>query len=150
MYERRLDPYVLVFSPSLYRHLFTYILFNSHFTSYNESTRSIGKLTVSLQVPEFSFRNITVPLPPCGDLLTTQIQDWEHSLWGCSTTDYCEYRRHIFSVTITHSPITPVNLSSITLVSIFRCSSPPRNTVYVRSVDLSDYLLVFHRTDTHI
>jgi hypothetical protein len=40
-----------------------------------------------------------------------------------------------FSVTLTH-PLA--NLSSINLVSIFRCSSPPRNPVYVRRVDPSD------------
>ncbi len=35
------------------------------------------------------------------------------------------------------SPITLANLSSISLVSIFRCSSPPHNPVYVRPVDPS-------------
>ena len=48
-----------------------------------------------------------------------------------------------------NSPITLANLSSINLVSIFRCSSPPRNLVYGRCVDPSSYLLVFHHTDTH-
>ena len=38
---------------------------------------------------------------------------------------------------ITHSPITLANLSSINLVSIFRCSSPPDNPVYLRRVDPS-------------
>jgi hypothetical protein len=41
------------------------------------------------------------------------------------------------SVKITHSPITLSNLSSINLVSIFRCSSPPVNPVYPRRVDPS-------------
>jgi hypothetical protein len=36
--------------------------------------------------------------------------------------------------THTH-PITLANISSINLVSIFRCSGPPSNPVYVRSVD---------------
>jgi hypothetical protein len=35
----------------------------------------------------------------------------------------------------THSPITLANLSSIKLVSIFSCSSPPINPVYPRRVD---------------
>ncbi len=52
-----------------------------------------------------------------------------------STTNYFEYRRHTCGVKITHSPITLANLSSINLVSIFRCSSPPHNPVYVRRVD---------------
>jgi hypothetical protein len=38
---------------------------------------------------------------------------------------------------ITHSPITLSNLSSLNLVYIFRCSSPPYNPVYPRRVDLS-------------
>jgi len=37
------------------------------------------------------------------------------------------------------------NLSSTNLVSIFRCSSPPSNPVYVRRVDPS--ALSFSRTD---
>ena len=48
---------------------------------------------------------------------------------------------------ITHSPITLANLSSINLVSIFRCSSPPRNLVYGRRVDPSSlsFSLSSHR-----
>jgi hypothetical protein len=60
----------------------------------------------------------------------------EHSRSGCRTTDYFEYIRRTFNVTITHSPIALENLSLINL-SIFRYSSPPRNTVYSRRVDLS-------------
>jgi hypothetical protein len=48
-----------------------------------------------------------------------------------------EYRRHTFSVRISHSPITLANLSSINFVSIFRCSSPPHNPVYTSRVDPS-------------
>jgi hypothetical protein len=50
--------------------------------------------------------------------------------------DQFHYRRTVFTVTISHSPITLANLSSINLVSIFRCPSPPRNPVYERRVDL--------------
>ncbi len=52
-----------------------------------------------------------------------------------------------YSFTNTHSPITLTNFSSISLVCIFRCSSPPRNTVYARRVDLSDlaFSLSSHR-----
>jgi hypothetical protein len=39
---------------------------------------------------------------------------------------------------ITHSPFTLSNLSSLNLVFIFSCSSPPRNPVSVRRVDLAD------------
>jgi hypothetical protein len=41
----------------------------------------------------------------------------------------------------TYSPITLVNISSINLVFIFRCSSSPNNPVYTRRVDFSS--LVF-------
>ncbi len=48
---------------------------------------------------------------------------------------------------ITHSPITLSNLSSLNLVYIFWCSSPPYNPVYLRRVDLSDltFSLSSHR-----
>ncbi len=62
---------------------------------------------------------------------------WEYSCWDYDTTDYFKYRRCTCVVKITHSHITLVNLSSINLVSIFRCSSPPHNPVYVRRVDPS-------------
>jgi hypothetical protein len=41
----------------------------------------IGKPTASLQLQEFSLRNIisSVPQPPRGVLLATQVKDWEHS-----------------------------------------------------------------------
>jgi hypothetical protein len=55
----------------------------------------------------------------------------------CNTKDYFEYRRRTYIVTITHSPITLANLSSINLVFKFRCSSSPSNPVYVRRVDPS-------------
>jgi hypothetical protein len=42
------------------------------------------------------------------------------------------------------------NLSSINLVSIFGCSSFPRNPVYERRVDFSALALVFHHTDSYI
>ena len=46
-----------------------------------------------------------------------------------------------------HSPITLGNHSSINLVSIFRCSSPPHNLVYGRRVDPSTlaFILSSHR-----
>ncbi len=47
------------------------------------------------------------------------------------------YRRRTCNVKITLSPVTLANLSSINLVSNFRCSSPPWNPVYVRCVDPS-------------
>ncbi len=53
-------------------------------------------------------------------------------------------------VTTSHSPITLVNIWSINLVSILRCSSPPCNVVYMRRVDPSSLTLVFHHTDTHL
>jgi hypothetical protein len=62
-------------------------------------------------------------------------RELEHFRQVDCTTNYFEYRRCTFTVTITHSPITLGNLSSINLVFIFRYSSPPRNPVYVRSLD---------------
>ncbi len=56
---------------------------------------------------------------------------------GHNTTYYFEYKRCTFSFTITHSPITLANFSSINLVFIFRCSSSPINPMYARREDSS-------------
>jgi hypothetical protein len=63
---------------------------------------------------------------------------YRHAAFFSQLKSKFECRRHTFTVTISHSPITLRNLSSINLVSIFRCSSPPRNPVYTRRVDPSD------------
>jgi hypothetical protein len=102
-------------------------------------SKLIGKLTVFLQIQEFSLWNVTVTSfttvawcsPHSSNL------DWEYSHQDYITTDYFEYRRRTCGVQITHSPITLANLSPINLVSIFRCSSPPCNPVYSRRVDPS-------------
>jgi hypothetical protein len=49
----------------------------------------------------------------------------QHPCQCGSFTYNSKYRRRTFSVTISHSPITLANLSSINLVSIFRCSRNP-------------------------
>jgi hypothetical protein len=50
-------------------------------------------------------------------------------------------------VIYTYSPIALANISSINLVFIFRCSSSPRNPVYVRRIDSSTlvFSLSWHR-----
>jgi hypothetical protein len=55
----------------------------------------------------------------------------------CEACRFSHYRRRTCGVKITHSPIALANLSSINLVSVFRCSSPPHNPVYERCVDPS-------------
>ncbi len=109
----------------------------------------IGKLTTfcSFRSSDCEIYQWLVPLPLCDVFLTTQVNYGEHSRQDYNTTDSFEYRRHTFNITITHSPITLGNLSFINLVSIFGCSSPPLNTVYVRCVDLSSltYSLSSHR-----
>ena len=94
------------------------------------SYRLIGKLTAFLQLQELSFRNRPV---------------------DCSTsaTRRSPPTSNLRSLKNTHSPITLAHLSSINLVSIFRCSSPSHNPLYTRRVDPQLYLLVFHHTDTH-
>ncbi len=78
-----------------------------------------------------------VPLPTHGVLLTPQIQCQEHPRQGFTTTHYAKYWRHPYIFEITHSPITLSILSSVKLVSIFRCSSPPHNPVYASREDPS-------------
>ncbi len=66
------------------------------------------------------------------------VTQWSHLCNKHNETLHWFCDPHVFfTITITHSPITLANLSFINLVSIFRCSSPPRNTVNVRRVDLS-------------
>ncbi len=58
--------------------------------------------------------------------------------WGSSKRTNLNPRWHSSpSPTITHSPITLANLLFFYLDSIFGCSSPSWNTVYVRRIDLS-------------
>ncbi len=92
----------------------------------------IEKLTVFLKLQEFNLCNPT----PC-------------------TITVARCSPHIDGVPITfrsHSPITLSNLSSLNLVSIFRCSSPPHNPVYPRRVDPSTlvFSLQVHYTDSYI
>ncbi len=91
-------------------------------------------MTAFLQFRESSLRNraVPVPLPPRGVLLNPQVKMRQHPCRGGRFTYNSKYRRHTSSVTISHSPITLVNLSSINHVSIFRRSCPPLNPVYVR------------------
>jgi hypothetical protein len=112
----------------------------------------IGKLTSLLQLQEFSFRNITVtsstiaaqPSHHRSGKIKSKV---DNILAKTHTTDYFEYRRCTCVVQITHSPITLGNLLFINLVSIFRCSSPPRHPVYARRVDPSSlsFSLSSHR-----
>jgi hypothetical protein len=60
-----------------------------------------------------------------------------YSCQGGSFTYNSKFRRFVYGFTNTLSSITLVNVSSINLVFIFRCSCPPHNTTYVRRVDLS-------------
>jgi hypothetical protein len=82
---------------------------------------------------EFHFRHVTFLVtlkPKVGSTLTmVQLYVSHQILMG-----HLSLQKHI-------SPITLTNISFINLVLIFRCSSSPRNPVYVRRVDFSD--LVF-------
>ena len=93
------------------------------------------------------FCHLSIELPPkskCGSILAKV---------AVSRIYNAKYRRRrTFSVTISHSPITLVNLSCINLVSIFTCSrcsssSPLHNPVYPSRVDPSvlDFSLSSHR-----
>ncbi len=116
--------------------LFTVNLFTFYFY------KLIGKLTDFLQLQDFSFRNLPV------DSSTTTARRSPHfsnPKWvtrphqGFRFTYQLKYWWVTYSFSITHSPITLAILrgSSINLVSIFRCSSPPYNPVYTRRVDPS-------------
>jgi hypothetical protein len=65
----------------------------------------------------------------------------QHPRQGSSFKYQLKYWWVAYHFKNTYSPITLANISSINLVSIFRCSSSPSNPVYVRHVNSSD--LVF-------
>ncbi len=71
----------------------------------------------------------------------TESKSRQYPHQGCSFTYYTQYWWGVYHFKNTYSPITLGNISSINLVSIFRCSSSPNNPVYPRCVDFSD--LVF-------
>ncbi len=75
----------------------------------------------------------SVPLPPRDVILTSQIQDWEHSHQDCRSTDCIEYW---WSPVPSKSHTHPSHSQTSRLLT-FRCSSPPHNPVYVRRVDPS-------------
>ena len=106
--------------------------------------RLIGKLTDFLQLQEFrQWKTPSTSVARCCPH-NSRVRSVTSSsrLHRCRTTDYDEYRWGTYTFQVTHSPITHSKLSTINLVSIFRCfSSSPHNPVYVRSVDPS--VLVF-------
>jgi hypothetical protein len=108
----------------------------------NKQHSFIGKLAAFLRLQEFSLCNPTVVC----STTTVSCSPQTKSRVG-NILDKAAALRINFnidgppSVSRSHSPITltvwHTDLSSITLVSIFRCSSPPRNPVYVRRVNPS-------------
>jgi hypothetical protein len=92
----------------------------------------------------FSFRSSAsatwswpVPPPPRGFCFSAQKQGWPGSRQGCSFTYQLKYWWVSYNFTNTYSPITLANISSIKLVSIFRCCFSPSNPVYARRLDSS-------------
>ncbi len=123
----------------------------------------IRKLTSSLQLQEFVLRNITVMLRKKNSwsgqfhyrraAFSSQLKSKIGNI--LTKTTVLRITLNIDGALLTsrspiESPIALANLSFINyinLVSIFRCSSPPHNTVYVSRVDLSDlaFSLSSHR-----
>jgi hypothetical protein len=120
--ERRVN--LLVYSLSLHRH--SYIDFILAFAS------SIHNKQTNLKINN-NIRRL------CGSFRTSR----SHTHPSHSQTSVVRSERHDHTLTnrtrkpLVRSPITLPNLSFINLVSNFRCSSPPHNTVYPRCVDLS-------------
>jgi hypothetical protein len=79
--------------------------------------------------------------PPHGVLDHPESKSRQYPHQGFSFTYYTQYWWDTYHFKNTFSPITLANISSINLVSIFRCSSSPSKPVYVRRVGFSD--LVF-------
>jgi hypothetical protein len=107
------------------------------------SDRLIGKLTAFLQLQEFSLRNepVTSSTSAARRSWHPESKSRQYPRQGCSFTYYTQYWWATYHFKNTYSPITLANISSINLISIFRCSSSPSNPVYASRVDCSD--LVF-------
>ncbi len=73
--------------------------------------------------------------------VTLKAKSREYPRQDYSFTYYTQYWWSACHFKNTYSPITLGNISSINLVSIFRCSSSPNHPVYVRCVDFSDLVL---------
>ncbi len=110
--------------------------------------RLIGKLTVFLQLQEFILCNMTVDCSTSSMWCSPHNSSlkWETPSPRCVNLNI-DGTPIVTGFTITHSPLTLANFSSINIVYIFRCSSLPRNSVYVRRVDPSDlvFILSSHR-----
>jgi hypothetical protein len=120
VHVRRVDPSDLVLSLSSHRHSYIGLLLTLTLSILNKrSNRLIGKLTAFLQLQEFNLRNRLVDCPLV-NLDGSPIVPPSHTHPSHSQT---------------------FRLSSINLVSIFRCSSPPINPVYTRRVDPSALVL---------
>jgi hypothetical protein len=66
-----------------------------------------------------------------------KIKSRQHPRQGCSFTYQLKYWWGAYHFKNIYSPITLANISSINLVSIFRCSSSPSNPVCPSRVDSS-------------
>ncbi len=96
--------------------------------------RLVEKLTVFLEIQDFRLCN----LPMVSSTTDTRCSPHSSNLKSATSLPRLQHytlHKNIDGVPIvskSHSPITLYNLSSINLVCILRCSSPPNNPVYVR------------------
>ncbi len=97
--------------------------------------------THSVRPFDYSVSDITVAFAPVHTLSSRSSISHEHMSTGF-------FRNQTFALVTAHSVHTNAqNLSSINLVSIFRCSSSPRNPVYGKCINLSSlaFSLSSHR-----
>ena len=78
-----------------------------------------------------------VPLPPRGVLKFIENESRQHPHQVCIFTCQLKYWWVTYHFKNSHSPITLASISSINVVSIFRCSSSKGNPVHARRVDSS-------------
>ena len=136
MYARplSLNPSVLEFSLSLYRHPSICILFSSRFTSYNKQIHSILSSASGIQpVPS----RCSTP-GSSWDQLTSKVDNILAKAAGLLINlniDGVSIRSRSL---IEHSPLTLSNLSPLILVPILRSPLPPINPVCVQCPRLLD------------
>jgi hypothetical protein len=102
--------------------------------------RRVNHLVCSLPLHRHSYIGFTLVFTSSIHNKHTSLSRNQIMIWwghGCIFTYQLKYWWDTYHFKNTYSPITLANISSINVVSIFRCSSSTNNPVYTRRVDSS-------------
>jgi hypothetical protein len=142
---------LFIYTSYLWLSLYWFII-NKHLINFSlpsPRTRETWPLFCSFRSSACTNRPWTIPHSPHGVLGHPERKSRQYPHQGYRFTYYTQYWWGSYHFKNTYSPITLTNISSINLVSIFRCSSSPSNPVYPRSIDFSDYSSLVFRLSSH-